>query len=472
MTTNGHTGNVITDPHRQVAPSVTWELGQLYIIAGPLIAAYVAELSMVVTTKAVVGELGYLHLAGVGLASDVTIQLQIVLFGLLSVVGVLTSQALGAGNTADVGVAVRQGLVIAAVLGLPLSFVIWHLDVMLALVGTDARLLELMGPYVKPLSGSILPLVWLFVLRMFVASLAKTSVILVITLGAVALNYILLRGLVHGEFGMPNLGAAGAGWAKTIVSIGQLFAMLAYVYCNPTMRGYGIFRGRRLITPSVAIEILRLGLPVAGIVILEMSLFLFVSVSSSVIGPIATATYQVMMVWIAFAFKTVHGLAEAGMVRVARGVGMASLPAARRSGLVAMGFGVIWLSLLSLAPLNFPEPLVRVFLARDDPGFAQVLELVSKVLILAAFFQVFDGLQVLAALALRGLKDTVAPLWLAAVGYWLLGISCGWVLAFPYDMGAEGLWWGMAVGLTVTGTLLALRFLQLTARGRQLPAMR
>ena len=90
------------------------------------------------------------------------------------------------------------------------------------------------------------------------------------------------------------------------------------------------------------------------------------------------------------------------------------------------------------------------------------MALTSRLLILAAFFQIFDGLQVMAALALRGLKDTVVPLWLAALGYWVLGIGGGWLLAFPLDMGVDGLWWGMAVGLTVTGSLLTLRFALLT----------
>ncbi len=108
---------------------------------------------------------------------------------------------------------------------------------------------------------------------------------------------------------------------------------------------------------------------------------------------------------------------------------------------------------------------MHVFLKPTDPGFAQVLELTTKILVLAAFFQIFDGLQVMAALALRGLKDTVVPLWIATFGYWLFGVSCGWLLAFQFALGAEGLWWGMAVGLTVTGSLLALRFLLLTRGG-------
>ena len=96
--------------------------------------------------------------------------------------------------------------------------------------------------------------------------------------------------------------------------------------------------------------------------------------------------------------------------------------------------------------------------------------MVTQLLILAAFFQIFDGLQVMAALALRGLKDTIAPLWFAGVGYWVFGIAGGWILAFPMEMGAHGLWWGMAAGLTITGTLLAIRFALLTTPGRALPA--
>ena len=124
--------------------------------------------------------------------------------------------------------------------------------------------------------------------------------------------------------------------------------------------------------------------------------------------------------------------------------------------------GMVWLTVLAAVPLSFPEPLVRAFLRPDDPGFQTILDLTSRLLLLAAFFQIFDGLQVIAALALRGLKDTVVPLWYAAVGYWVLGVFGGWLLAFPLQYGADGLWWGMATGLTVTGSLLARRFVSLT----------
>lgn len=436
----------------------------LLIIAGPLIAAYLAEFAMTLTTKAIVGRLGHRELAGIGLAGDSASEILVVLAGLLSVVGVLVAQAEGAGRKQEAGIAARQGFIVATVLGVIASVFIWHLDSVLALTGQDPEIIALMGPYLKPLSGAVLPMLWFFTLRTFVASLAKTGAVMVITVLAVGLNYLLCVGLVEGAYGLPAMGVAGAGWAKVIVSVFMFVALLAYAYLTPVFRGYGVFRGRLTIDLGVCREILRLGIPVAGIVVLEASLFAAVAIFSGILGAIALATSQVMLAWIGIAFVMAHGLAEAGMVRVAHGVGRGDIAASRQAGLLTFGMGVVWLAMLSAVPLNFPEPLVRIFLDPSDPGFGEVLALTTKLLVLAAFFQIFDGLQVMASLALRGMKDAIVPLWLAALGYWVLGAGGGWLLAFPMGLGAEGLWWGLAIGLTVTGSLLAARFILLTAR--------
>ena len=419
---------------------------------------------MALTTKSIVGQLGYRELAAIGLAADTASEVVVILVGLPSVVGVLVAQSEGAGRKAEAGLAARQGLIIALALGVASTVLIWHLDTLLALTGQDPEVIALMGPYLKPLSLSMLPVLWFFVLRTFVAALAKTSAVLVITVAAVGLNYFISYGLVHGAYGLPELGVAGAGWAKAIVSVMMLAALLGYTYWTANFRGYGLFRGRLRLDLDLCREIFRLGIPVAGIVILEASLFTAVAIFSGQLGPVPLATYQVMLAWIGIAFMTAHGLAEAAMVRVAYWIGRDSMASARQAGLLTFAIGVAWLILLIAVPLSFPEPLVRIFLDESDPGFPEVLALTTQLLYLAAFFQIFDGLQVMASLALRGLKDTIVPLWCAAFGYWVMGVGGGWLLAFPLGMGASGLWWGMAVGLTVTGSMLAIRFILLTAR--------
>jgi MATE family multidrug resistance protein len=445
-------------------PSRRAESALLLRIALPLVAAYLAELAMFITTRIVVGRLGYHELAAVGLAGELSFELLIILMGLLSIVGVLVAQAEGAGRRCDAGHVARQGLIVATVLGVPATVFVWHLATLLAPTGQDPKVIALAVPYLHALSGCVLPVLWFSVLRSFVAALARTGAVMVITVAAVGLNYLLTLALVNGAFGLPALGVAGAGWATTIVSWAMLAALALYILRAPGLRDSGLFAGRLHFDPAVCAEILRLGLPVAGLVLLEAGLFIAVSILSGVLGAVSLAAYEVLSAWVGIPFVIALGLAEATMVRVAHGMGRNNPAAARRAGLLGMGMGVALLTLMIAVPLGLPELIIRVFLEPGDPGFQEVATLSARLLVIAAVFQVFDGLQAIASRALRGMKDTVVPLWLAGFGYWVLGVGGGCLLAFPLRWGAEGLWWGMALGLIVTGSLLAGRFLSLTAR--------
>jgi len=445
-------------------PTRRAEAGVLLRIAVPLAGAYLAEFAMFLTSRMVVGHLGYRELAAVGLAGDLALEVMVVLMALLSVVGVLVAHAEGAGRKAEAGQAARQGFLVATVLAIPATFFVWHLDKLLAVLGQDPAVVALVPPYVQALAGTILPILWFAVLRNFVAALARTGIVMAINLAALGLNFLLTLGLVEGRFGLPALGVAGAGWASTVVHWFMLLALFAYVYRRPVFRGYGLFFGRLTVLLPLWREIFRLGVPVAGLSILEASLIAAVAILSGTLGAVELATYQVMQAWIGFAFVLAHGMAEAAMVRVSFGIGHGSYQAARQAGILGMLLTVGFLAALVAVPLQLPEVLVRSFLQPEDPGFEAVMGLVVQLLYIAALFQVFDGLQVVSAMALRGLKDTLVPLWLAMLGYWVLGIGGGCILAFALGWGAEGLWWGMALGLCVTGTLLAWRFLWLTKR--------
>ena len=123
-----------------------------------------------------------------------------------------------------------------------------------------------------------------------------------------------------------------------------------------------------------------------------------------------------------------------------------------------MGLVIAITASMIVVPVNYAEQIIRIFITPEDPGFERVAELTTRFLFIAALFMVFDGLQATAARALRGMKDNFVPLWIAGFGYWVLGIGGGSVLAFYYDMGGAGLWWGLAAGLAVAACLLSLRF--------------
>lgn len=224
----------------------------------------------------------------------------------------------------------------------------------------------------------------------------------------------------------------------------------------------GTIGGPRAYGPLV-----RLGLPVAGIVAMESGLFATTSLLSGIMGTVELAAYQMVMGWIAIPFVISLGISEAAMVRVAYFVGARDPAAARQAGNLGMLVGVAVPLLLVIIPVFAPGLVSRIFLDPADPNYAQIGGLVATLLLIAAVFQVFDGLQAIASHALRGLKDAAVPLVIAGIGYWLIGLGSGYVFGFRFGWGAPGLWGGVAIGLAFTGTLLAWRF-ELLAK-RQLP---
>ncbi|MDJ0776925.1 MAG: MATE family efflux transporter [Gammaproteobacteria bacterium] len=439
------------------------DLKQFFVIAIPLSAAYLAEFAMFLTTKAVVGKLGYHSLAAVGIAADLSFEILVVMMALLSVVGVLAAQAYGAGKQEELGHSVKQGFFVATGLGIAGTTLVWNLQPVLRAFDQDPIVVELAGDYLKGLSAAVLPVLWFSILRNFVAVLAKTLSVLVITVIAVVLNYLLTLWFVHGGLGLSPQGLFGAGVATGLVHWFMFLAMFWHVYRKPLFRGFGIFTRRWRLHWVTCREILTLGTPVAGLAFLEAGLFVAVAVLSGIIGAKTLAAYQITIAWVGIPFVIAFGMAEATMIRVAHAIGRDSMAQARTAGFMGMILVVAVVSTLVLVPLLFHEQIIRIFIATDDPGFDEVSRLATQFLFIGALFMVFDALQAAAARALRGMKDNIVPLWIAGFGYWILGIGGGSLLAFRYEMQGAGLWWGLAAGLAVASILLTWRFYLFTS---------
>lgn len=444
-------------------PSPLLEAKALLVIATPLVFAYLADVMMIVTAKMVVGRLGATELAAAGIATDLSYQMCIVLMGFFSVVGVLVSEALGALRREAVVPELVRGLILAGLLGAAVTVIVLNLGHVLRWTGQDPEVIALSGPYYTGFAFAMLPIIWFGVLRSFVAALMKTGFVLAITVATVALNYVLMQGLVHGSFGLPALGIGGAGLAWAISMWFKCLCLAAYTFWLLRRQRLPLHPGT-VGGPRAYGPLIRLGVPVAGIVALESGLFAATSLLSGIMGTVELAAYQMVMGWIAIPFVISLGISEAAMVRVAYFVGAENPAAARQAGNLGMLIGVAVPLLLVVIPVLAPGLVSRIFLDTADPDYAAVAALVATLLVIAAVFQVFDGLQVIASHALRGLKDAVMPLVIAGVGYWLIGLGSGYLFAFPFGGGAPGLWWGLAIGLAFTATLLAWRFERLAKR--------
>lgn len=440
------------------------EARRLFRIAGPLIAAYLAEYAMFVTTKLVVGSLGVEPLAAVGLAASLAHEGMVIMMGILSVTGVLAAQAEGAGRKQEAGHAARQGLITALILSVPLMALVWNLGAIMRLAGQEEAVAAAAEPFLHALTPFVPAMLLFTALRDFVAALSRTGPIMAITVAAVGFNWLLAEAMVHGRWGAPELGVAGAGLATSIVSWSMLAVLALYIYRKPALRGYGLFRARLRFDPKIIAVIFRLGLPIGAMVGLEAGLFTAVALLSGVIGAGMLAAHQVLMSWIGIPFVIALGIAEAGMVRVAHAVGREDPAGARQAGFVALGIGAGALTLLVAAPLLLAEEMTRLFLPASAPGFDEVAALVTQIMVVAAIFQVFDGAQAIMARCLRGLRDAYVPLWIAGFCYWPLGVGGGALLAFPLGLGGAGLWIGLAAGLIVAACLLTIRFARLSGR--------
>jgi len=446
-----------------VKPTAIAETRTMTVIALPLIFAYLADVLMVLTTKMVVGKLGAVEMAAAGISTDLAYQMCIVLMGFFSVVGVLVAGARGANRREDIVPELIRGLALAGVLGLGVTFIVLNLGTVLRFTGQDAEVIRLSESYYGGFAFAILPIVWFGVLRSFAAAMMKTGFVLAITVAAVALNYLLMQGLVHGSFGLPRLGIAGAALAWAITMWLKALCLGAYIFL--LIRRQGLPLGRVAAASPVAYApLVRLGLPVAGIVAMEIGLFAVTALLSGAMGAGQLAAFQIVMGWISVPFVISLGFSEAAMVRVAYFAGASDQPAARQAGHLGMAVGVAVPLLLVLIPVLAPEQLTRVFLDPADPLYGQIAALVATLLLIGAVFQVFDSLQVIASHVLRGLKDAVMPMVIAAIGYWVIGLGGAYVLGFALGWGVAGLWWGLAMGLAFTAALLAWRFELLSRR--------
>jgi MATE family multidrug resistance protein len=434
------------------------ETRTILAISLPLMAAYVAEMAMVITDMIIVGRLGSNELAAVGLAGDWFYVLMLIGMGVISIVGVLAAQNLGAGNRDGVIDAAEQGLIAATIAAIPVMLSIWYLGPLLSLARQDPEVVRLITDYSRPLTGSVLPGLWFAVLRNYVTALAKSSAIMAITAVAVVVNLGLNYTLVYGKFGLPALGVVGAGIGTTIVNWLMFAALAAHVLRSGHFNDYRpslLPRGFIIVTLR---EIFSLGLPVTATQLLNGAMFTVAAVLVGMINADILAAQQIVYTVIYLALSASIALGDAVRVRVAYGIGMRSVDSARQSATISFVLAAIAIVIASSVLWVFPELVVGIFLDTASVANAGVLMIAVGLSVYAGLFQLFDGVLIVAANALRGLRDTRSPLWISIVGYWAVGIGFGSLLCFPMGLGETGLWWGLILGVILSNVLMFWRF--------------
>ncbi|MEX1055053.1 MAG: MATE family efflux transporter [Rhodothermales bacterium] len=431
-------------------------------LAGPVVAAQLAQMSMGLTDTVMVGRLGKDALAGVALGNTVFSFFAVLWMGFVMAVGPMVSQAFGGGHKEPIERSVRQGFWLAAALTAPPFLILWNIGPFLLAIGQAEVAVDGATSYMRAISWGFLPFLWFVALRGFVEGISRPWPVTVIAFAGVAVNVSGNYVLMFGKLGFPALGLAGTGWASTIVYWFLTLVLGLFVVRGSSFKQYRIFSKIGRPDRHYFREILRIGWPVGVAFGIEVGLFMTTAVLLGTIGTTTLAAHQIAIQCAAFTFMVPLGIGMASAIRVGHAVGREDWPSVRLSGAVGMALSTAVMSVAALAFWILPREIIGIFLDLRIPDNRPVVELAITLLGIAAVFQVFDGIQVSAAGALRGLKDTRRPMLLGFISYWLIGLTIACTLGFAFHFGAPGMWWGLVLGLASAAVLLASRFHRLT----------
>ncbi|HXV30138.1 MAG TPA: MATE family efflux transporter [Sinorhizobium sp.] len=427
----------------------------------PFIGAQLAQLAINATDVLMVGQLGAVQLAAIILATQVFFTVFIFGSGFAHAVVPMVAQAQGRGDKVSVRRSVRMGMWVVLLYGLLTTPILWMAEPILLFAGQKPEVAALAGEYLHVAQWAIFPSLLFLVLRAFLGGLERAGVILYVTLATLALNAVLCYVLIFGHFGFPALGLLGAAIAALGVALLGVLLTIGYIGNRPELNRYELFV--RFWRPDwpVFFEVIRLGMPISLTILAEVSLFTVASLLMGTIGTIELAAHGIALQFASIAFMIPLGLAQAGTVRVGFAYGSGDMLGVKRAAIAVLALGCGCAAVSSAIFALFPRALAALYLDTGRPEAAEVLAFAGPLIVIAGAFQLFDGLQAIAAGMLRGLKDTTVPMILALISYWPIGFFCAWGFAFPLAFGGVGVWFGFVLGLAAAAVLLNWRFFRL-----------
>ena len=419
-------------------------------LAVPVVVIQVGMMAMGVVDTILVGHISARALAAVALGNLYFFGLAVFAMGTLMVLDPVVAQAFGAGDRAAVGRAVQRGVLLAALLTVPVALLLTLAAPVFRLARQPSDVVPLASAYALVTAPGVFPFLLFVVFRQSLQSMGRTAPIVAVIIGANLVNAVLNWVLIYGYLGFPAMGVVGSAWA-TSISRALLAAGLwvgARGELGPMLWPLrpGIWQWEPLS------RMLRLGVPIGAQGVLEFGAFALVALMMGWIGTREMAGHQIAINLASLTFMVPLGVGDAGSVLVGQAVGRGDPEGTRGAARAALACGVTFMSLTAALFLTVPEPLARLY-SRD----LDVVRVAATLIPLAGVFQVFDGLQVVAAGILRGLGDTRVPMLVNLLGYWLIGIPVSAYLGFGAGLGPVGLWWGLVLGLALVGTSLLLR---------------
>jgi MATE family multidrug resistance protein len=283
--------------------------------------------------------------------------------------------------------------------------------------------------------------------------LSRTYVAMMITVFGLILNLIFNIVLINGYLGFPKMGLIGSATSTLITRILMMLALSAYLFNSKTFKKYFHIKYKSLKTNDLVLRIFKIGVPSGLQFFFEIAAFSLAVLMMGWLGENQLAAHQIAINVASTTYMMASGLGIAGGIRVGEGRGLKDVRKIRFSGNVALLLVTIFMTAMMLVILIFNRFLVELYIADNE-----VIVIAMRLMIVAAIFQLSDGIQVVSLGILRGISDVNIPTWITMFAYWVISLPLGYLLAFNFEMDAMGIWFGFLAGLTVSAVLLTARF--------------
>ena len=436
-----------TENWREEAPA-------LLRLAGPLIVNNLSIAGMQFADAVMAGRLGAESLAAVAVGASVWFFGFAMCLGVMMAISPIAARHFGAGNAELIGRYTRQGIYLGVAFGLVL-IVLAHMTVqpLLGRIGIDEGFRELTVGYVLAIVPGAPAIFAFLALRFTTEGIGYTRPIMFTSLFSLVCNVFLNYVLMFGHFGAPAMGAVGCGLASAITMWVIAIILVIYMIVDKRYRPLRIFSRIAPLRPGVLKEIIVLGVPIAITITAEAGLFNAVSILMGTRGAAVAAAHQVAINFAATMFMIPLALSSAITVRVGHALGAGNAQAARYSGALGILMCAIFMTCSATFLLIFRDAVVNLY--TND---VSVTSIAISLLLMAAVFQVADGMQIGAAGALRGYKDTRMPMAINIVAYWVFAFPLAYLAAVTHRLPPSYVWGGFVIGLSIAAVLLTWRY--------------
>ena len=427
-------------------------------ISGPLVINFLAVAGMNLADVTMSGRLGADALAAVAVGSSTWMLAFSACLGLLMALSPIIARLYGAGEVHKIGRYARHGMYIGLGLG-ALIFVFGRpfAETLLTVIGIDPEFRPLAIEYVRALLFGAPGILMFIALRFTTEGIGFTRPVMFTSVFSLICNVFLNYTLMFGHFGAPAMGVEGCAYASAITMWLVMFALATYISLSPKLKPLMVFSRIGQFRPALFKEIFTLGVPVSIMITAEVGLFSVISIMVGTRGVDITAAHQIALSYASTMFMVPLALASATTVQIGHMLGAGRQADARTAGFAGITLCALFMAISSLVLLVFRDQIIKFY--TDDPI---VTGIALSLLLVAAIFQIADGVQISAAAALRAYKDTRIPMAINVFSFWVVAFPLAFLATVTFQLPANRIWAAFIAGLTVAAVLLTWRFNRLS----------